>query len=81
MNQIDTPAIDRAHAIDAFRRDIDGIACLTGADDLRIKARDYYWYSPVLEALLKDYRAEIVVLPTSEAEVLRIAAAAAFRPT
>jgi len=77
MNQIDTPAIDRAHAIEAFRRDIDGIACLTGADDLRIKARDYYWYSPVLEALLKDYRAEIVVLPTSEAEVLRIAAAAA----
>lgn len=63
--------------IEAFRRDIDGIACLTSEDDLRARARDYYWYSPVLDAQLKDCRADIVVLPTSEEEVVRVAAAAA----
>jgi FAD/FMN-containing dehydrogenase len=70
-------AADRAQAIEAFARGIDGIPCLTGADDLRTRARDYYWYSPVLDELLKDCRADIVVMPTSEADVVRVAAAAA----
>ncbi|MDQ2927518.1 MAG: FAD-binding oxidoreductase [Pseudomonadota bacterium] len=70
-------AADRAASIAAFHRDIGAIACLTGADDLRAKARDYYWYSPVLDQLLKDCRADIVVLPASEDEVVRVAAAAA----
>ena len=68
---------DRAQTLAAFRDSIEGIACLTDADDLRTRARDYYWYSPVLEALLEDCRAEIVVLPASEEEVVRVAAAAA----
>lgn len=63
--------------IEAFRRDIGGVQCLTGEDDLRTRSRDYFWYSPVLDAQLKDCRADIVVLPASEAEVLRVAAAAA----
>lgn len=71
-----SPMTNRAQTIDAFRRSIEGVACLTGVDELRAKARDYYWYSPVLEALLKDCRADIVVLPASEDEVVRVAAAA-----
>ena len=67
----------RAQTIEAFRQDMAGIACLTSSDDLRIKARDYYWYSPVLQQLLEDFRAEIVVLPATEQEVVRVAAAAA----
>lgn len=67
----------RAEVIEAFRRSLGDIACLTAPDDLRARARDFYWYSPVLEALLKDCRAEIVVLPASEEEVVRVAAAAA----
>jgi FAD/FMN-containing dehydrogenase len=63
--------------LDAFRREIDGVACLTSDEDLRARARDYYWYSPVLDAQLKDCRADIVVLPASEEEVVRVAAAAA----
>ena len=68
---------DRAQVIEDFRRGLGDIACLTDADDLRARARDYYWYSPVLDALLKDCRAEIVVLPKTEEEVVRVAAAAA----
>jgi FAD/FMN-containing dehydrogenase len=63
--------------LDAFRRDIAGVACLTADEELRARARDFFWYSPVLDALLKDCRADIVVLPASEEEVLRVAAAAA----
>ena len=63
--------------LDAFQRDIAGVKCLTGSDDLRSRSRDYYWYSPILDARLKDCRADIVVLPASEGEVLRVAAAAA----
>ena len=61
----------------AFQRDIAGVKCLTGDDDLRSRSRDYFWYSPVLDAQLKDCQADIVVLPASEEEVLRVAAAAA----
>ena len=46
MTPSDTPAAqsasDHAAAIAEFARCIEGIACLTGADDLRAKARDYY---------------------------------------
>ncbi|MCJ0764345.1 FAD-binding oxidoreductase [Variovorax terrae] len=80
MNTDDTQAAGTAvhpQALAAFQRDIEGIACLTDAKDLRLKARDFYWYSPVLDEQLKDCRAEIVVQPDSEAQVLRVAAAAA----
>jgi FAD/FMN-containing dehydrogenase len=63
--------------LQAFQRDIAGVQCLTGEDDLRSRSRDYYWYSPVLDAQLKDCRADLIVLPASEEEVLRVAAAAA----
>jgi FAD/FMN-containing dehydrogenase len=44
---------------------------------LRLKSRDFAWFSPVLEKRLKSCRAEIVVSPRDEAEVIRIAAACA----
>ncbi len=64
-------------SLQAFQRDIGGVKCLTSEDDLRSRSRDYFWYSPVLDAQLKDCRADIVALPASEEEVLRVAAAAA----
>ncbi len=70
-------ADDRARALAAFAREIEGVACLTDANELRTRARDCYWYSPVLDKLLSDCRADIVVLPATEEEVVRVAAAAA----
>ena len=42
------------------------------ADDARLrnKSRDYYWYSPILRAALEHVRADLVVLPASEADVV-----------
>jgi FAD/FMN-containing dehydrogenase len=43
----------------------------------RRKSRDYFWYSQALAEDLKDKRAEIVVTPRDEADVLKLAATAA----
>lgn len=63
--------------LNAFIADLDGIALSQNADVLDTKSKDYYWYSPLLQEALEDKRAELVLMPVNEAEVLRIAAAAA----
>jgi FAD/FMN-containing dehydrogenase len=40
------------------------------------KSRDFYWYSPVLKRELEAVTADVVVSPTSEAEVAAVLAAA-----
>src|ERR1700742_5160885 len=40
------------------------------------KSRDFYWYSPVLKRELETVTADVVVSPTSEAEVRAVLAAA-----
>src|ERR1700743_604953 len=40
------------------------------------KSRDFYWYSPVLKRELEGVTADVVVSPTSEAEVQAVLAAA-----
>lgn len=46
---------------------------ITSADRLEALSRDFYWYSPVLKRDLSDKLAEVVVQPTSRAEVVAIA--------
>ncbi|RUS42459.1 FAD-binding oxidoreductase [Cohnella sp. AR92] len=49
---------------------------LLGDEQREKLSKDYYWYSPVLEPLLRDKRADGIVVPESEeqlAEVLAIA--------
>jgi FAD/FMN-containing dehydrogenase len=43
---------------------------------VRQKSRDFYWYSPVLKRELEAVTADVVVTPTSEAEVRAVLAAA-----
>lgn len=61
----------------AFLQDLGDIAWSTGADQLRIKSRDFFWYSPILQEQLAERRAEAVVAPRTEEEVLAVARAAA----
>ncbi len=63
--------------IDAFRENIAGIASADDAATLRLKSRDFFWFSPILKPLLDDKRADIVVAPKTKADVIRVAAAAA----
>lgn len=60
-----------------FLQALGDIPVSTSADQLRIKSRDFYWYSPILQAQLVERQAQAVVSPRSEDEVARVAQAAA----
>jgi FAD/FMN-containing dehydrogenase len=63
--------------LDGLRAELDGIPLADDAATLRLKSRDFYWFSPILKPQLDDKRAEIVVMPRTKQEVVRVAAAAA----
>ncbi|AIQ63258.1 FAD-linked oxidase [Paenibacillus stellifer] len=47
---------------------------LLGDERLEKLSKDYYWYSPVLEPLLRDKRADGIVVPESEEQVAQVLA-------
>ncbi len=51
--------------------DLAPIECIIDRALVRQKSRDFFWYSPVLNARLKHVRADLVVCPASEDEVIR----------
>ena len=65
--------IDRS----AFLAAIGDIPAAFDKPTVKRKSRDFYWYSPVLKPLLDPKSAEMILTPRDEAEILRIAAAAA----
>jgi len=62
---------------EGFLADIAGIEVIDKPNSVRLKSRDYFWYSPILNAQLKKCWAHLVVLPADEAEVMRVASACA----
>src|SRR5271157_2929254 len=65
------------YPMEEFLADIAGIEATTELIDRRRRSRDFFWYSPILNEMLKDKIADVVVTPRDEAEVLRVAAACA----
>jgi len=53
--------------------ELTGIETITEPIQVAKLSQDYYHFSPVLQPLLRDKKGDIVVRPTNEAEVLRIA--------
>ena len=68
--------MNRAYDIAGFRRRIGAIRFEDNPVLVKQKSRDFYWYSPVLKRELDAVTADIVVSPTSEAEVAEVLAAA-----
>jgi FAD/FMN-containing dehydrogenase len=60
------------HALQAL-----GLSTDTRPSELDRLSRDYFWYSPILNQQLQDKRGELIVRPTSEAEVVMLAAVCA----
>ncbi len=69
----------RAEQLAALRADLAGIAVADDAATLKLKSRDFFWFSPILKPLLDEKRADLVAAPRSKDEVKRIAAACARR--
>src|SRR4029079_10905882 len=63
----------------ALRADLGDIPAAADAATLKLKSRDFFWFSPILKPLLDDKRAELVVEQRSKNEV--ISAAAGTRQT
>jgi FAD/FMN-containing dehydrogenase len=59
--------------------DLGDIPVVTDTTAVRRRSRDYFWYSPILNAQLHGKAADIVVVPRSEADVIATVAACARR--
>ena len=62
--------------IAALKSRLGGIRSEDNPALVKQKSRDFFWYSPVLKRQLDHVTADIVVSPTSEAEVLEVLAVA-----
>src|SRR5580658_8550350 len=65
-----------AYDIAGLRRRIGAIRTEDNPVLVKQKSRDFYWYSPILKRELDAVTADIVVSPTTEAEVKEVLAAA-----
>jgi FAD/FMN-containing dehydrogenase len=63
--------------IDAFLGSVGDVPVTTDMQRVRIRSRDYFWYSPVLNRQLHGKSADVVATPRDEADVIRVAAACA----
>ncbi len=61
----------------ALRAELAGVALADDDATLRLKSRDFFWFSPILKPLLDGKQADIVATPRTKDEVVRIAAASA----
>jgi FAD/FMN-containing dehydrogenase len=61
----------------SLRQELADIPLLDDPGSLRMRSRDFFWFSPILKDLLEDKRAELVAMPRDKAELMRIAAACA----
>jgi FAD/FMN-containing dehydrogenase len=71
MTTTATPTVDW----DAFVAMLGEIEVIRDRPQVEKLSKDYYYFSPILQAQLADKTADLVVRPTSEAEVLQVAKA------
>jgi len=63
--------------IEGFLKGIGDVPVTTDMQRVRLRSRDYFWYSPVLNKQLHGKSADVVATPRDEADVMRVAAACA----
>lgn len=62
---------------DGFRAALGDMPQIDDPALVKLKSRDFYWYSPILKAELKNLTGDLVVQPRDEADIVRLAAACA----
>ncbi len=58
-----------------FTQALDGIQVVDNRAQVKKLSQDYYHFSPILQPMLADKMAKLVVLPVSEADVIQVATA------
>jgi FAD/FMN-containing dehydrogenase len=64
-------------ALDRLVDDLGDIPVVTEQKVVRRRSRDFFWYSPILNAQLDGKSADLIVLPRHENDVMQVAAACA----
>lgn len=59
--------------LDAFRAALDGIRAHDDEKYRAARSHDYFWYSPILNEQLKDKLGDLIVVPETVDEVMRVA--------
>jgi hypothetical protein len=70
-------AEERVGPLDRLLADLGDILVVRERAVVRRRSRDFFWYSPILNAKLSGKSADVLVQPRDEADVVRIAAACA----
>jgi FAD/FMN-containing dehydrogenase len=65
--------------IDAFLAELGDIPVATDPGTLKLKSRDFFWFSPILKPLLDDKCARAIVRPRNRDELIRAVGLAAKR--
>jgi FAD/FMN-containing dehydrogenase len=66
-----------SYDLHGFLADIAGIDVIDEPAVVRLKSRDFFWYSPILKEQLRGKSADLIVCPCEEAEIVRVARACA----
>src|SRR5882757_929715 len=61
----------------SLRQDLSDIPLLEDPGSLRMRSRDFFWFSPILKESLEHKRAELIAVPRDKTDVIRVAAACA----
>ena len=67
------------NALERFIADLGDIPVATDPGTIKLKSRDFFWFSPILKPLLEDKRAFAIVRPRNRDELIRVVALAARR--
>jgi FAD/FMN-containing dehydrogenase len=54
-------------------KELDNIETIQDPEQVKKLSLDYYYFSPILTPILRDKKADLVVIPTTEEEVLKVA--------
>jgi FAD/FMN-containing dehydrogenase len=65
------------HDVAALRRDLGDVPVVDDERVVRLRSRDFFWYSPILNAQLHGLAADIIVVPRDEQDVVAVARACA----
>ena len=62
----------RPYDIAALLADLGDVPVITETTTVRRRSRDYFWYSPILNAQLHGLSADVVAMPRNEADVISV---------
>ena len=62
---------------EGFKSEISGVRFEEGKDFVTSRSKDYFWYSPILSEILDDKIGDLVVIPSNQEEIIKVASAIA----